>query len=190
MKAARTISVSLFALLIAGCGATLIDTKPTPVGDRLVISPQVEWTNLQTNQSHVTLWTIDGAGLDSLFFFTDIEDGDPLMPVQGTDKVDLRPYRSSMLPDDICELVAYTLTKNGAQEIKTSNLKPVPFGNQQGFRFDLSYVTGTGLRMKGTALATQPGGKLDVILFAAPEEYYFDHYVPTVDKVYSTVTIN
>jgi len=190
MKTARILSASVFALLLAGCATNLIETKPTPVGDRLVISPQVEWTGLQTNQNHLTIWTIDGTRLDALYFFTDIENGEPMATAPGMDKVDLRPYRSSMLPDDVTELVAYALTKNGAQQVTTSNLKPVPFGNQQGFRFDLAYLTSTGLKMKGTALATQPDGKLDVILFAAPEEYYFGRYEPTVDKVFSSVTIH
>jgi hypothetical protein len=53
----------------------------------------------------------------------------------------------------------------------------------------LNYTTGDGLQMKGAVLFAQRRNKLDVILFAAPAEYYFDRYMPTVEKVFASVRI-
>jgi hypothetical protein len=43
--------------------------------------------------------------------------------------------------------------------------------------------------MKGMALFAQRRKKLDVILFVAPSEYYFDQYAPTVEKIFSSVQV-
>jgi hypothetical protein len=44
-----------------------------------------------------------------------------------------------------------------------------------------------GLQVKGMVLAAQRGGRLDLIMFTAPAEYYFDRYSPTVEQVFSSV---
>ena len=63
---------------------------------------------------------------------------------------------------------------------------PVPFGTATGFRFNFTYTTDDGLEMKGTAVIAQRG-RLDVILFTAPSEYYFDHYLPMVEEVFTSI---
>ena len=44
---------------------------------------------------------------------------------------------SSMLPNDVMDLIARSLGKMGYQNVHASNLTPAPFGNATGFRFDL-----------------------------------------------------
>jgi hypothetical protein len=87
------------------------------------------------------------------------------------------------------EMVAGTLGTAGNQQLRTMALRPVPFGTTTGFRFDLAFTTKDGLQMKGTVLFAQRRNKLDVLLFVAPSEYYFDRYAPTVEKVFASVRL-
>jgi len=89
----------------------------------------------------------------------------------------------------VMELLAANLGKLGYQQVKTANLRPAPFGSAAGFRFDMTFSTQDGLEMKGEALFAQRDGKLDMILFMAPTEYYYDHFGPTVEKVFGSVQI-
>jgi hypothetical protein len=98
-------------------------------------------------------------------------------------------YNTTMLPDDVMEMIAGTLGKAGNQQLRTSALRPVPFGAVTGFRFDLAFTTQDGLQMKGLALFAQRRKKLDVILFVAPSEYYYEKYAPTVEKIFASVRV-
>jgi len=43
--------------------------------------------------------------------------------------------------------------------------------------------------MKGTALMAQRNKKLDLIIFVAPSEYYYDRYAPVVDRIFASVKL-
>jgi hypothetical protein len=110
-----------------------------------------------------------------------------LIKPDGVSKKELGVYRDTMLPDDVAELLCANLSRLEFQRIETANLRPVPFGAAAGFRFDLAFSTKDGLLMKGTAIAAQRGGKLDLILFIAPDEYYYGHYSEVVDRIFSSI---
>jgi hypothetical protein len=166
--------------------------KAADIGDGITVEPQVAWANavgpLNGGMSG-TVWTIDGFGLNELRFLTGVAAGDPLLRINGVDRKNMVAYSATMLPDDVMEMTASTLGKAGDQQLRTSGLRPVPFGTATGFRFDLAFTTKDGLQMKGMALFAQRRNKLDLILFVAPSEYYYDRYVATVEKVFSSVRV-
>jgi len=89
----------------------------------------------------------------------------------------------------VAELAAANFEKLGYHQVKTAHLRPAAFGAAKGFRFDMSYTTTTGLEMKAMALACQRNGKLDLIIFTAPDEYYFGRYAPVVEKIFDSVQV-
>ncbi len=181
--------------------------RATYVGDGITVDPQIEWTHaigpressipglgldrllFLTARDTTSVWTIDGLALDELLFLTGVTAGDPLFRSSDVDKKDMIAYNATMLPDDVMEMIAGTLGKAGSRQLRTSMLRPVRFGTVTGFRFDLVYTTQDGLEMKGMALFAQRQKKLDVILFIAPSEYYYDQYAPTVEKIFSSVQV-
>ena len=188
MKSVR-IFVLGAALLVAGCANfTAIDAvKPAAVGDNVTVTPQIVWAQAPRPNVSGTVWTADGMVLDALMFFTGVEPGKPLIKVSDVSKEDVRVYRADMVPNDVMELLASNFGKLNYQQIVTSNLRPAPFGQKQGFRFDLAFTTTEGLEMKGMTIFAQRGGKLDLILFIAPNEYYFGHYSETVERIFSSI---
>lgn len=190
MKSAIRLSMLLAGLALAGCEPfTLVEDKPITVG-AFSVQPQMAWSSGRTNQSNVDMWTVDGLALNSLIFFSDIKSGEPLMELPNTDKKDTRSYSSTMLPDEVAELVGYYLTHTGSRELKLGPMQPVHLGSQQGFRFDATYVTDGGLKMKAMAIFAQPNGKLDLMLFYAPEEYYYGHLAGPVEHLFETATVS
>lgn len=175
------------ALAAAGCAAyTGIDAKKTvAVGDNVSVVSQIAWAKIDSVNGPT--WTADGLQLDSLTFCMGIAPGKPAFKVPGVADHELRLYQANMVPDDVMELLASNLEKLNLQQIKTANLRPAPFGAAQGFRFDLSFTTSEGLEMKGIVIAAQRGGKLDMIVFTAPAEYYFAHYSDTVETIFSSI---
>ncbi len=190
MKIVRAAALASVMGLAACASYSAIDNAaPVAVGNNVVVSPQIDWGKAPFPGFEGTLWTEDGVRLDSLMFFTGIAPGKVLIDASGVPKSEMKVYQASMVPDDVMELLASNFGKLGYQQVRTANLRPAPFGSAAGFRFDLTFSTVDGLNMKGMALAAQRDGKLDLILFTAPSEYYYDHYSPTVEKIFGSVQI-
>jgi hypothetical protein len=163
--------------------------KPVNVGDGITVDSQVAWAHASGGGSSGTVWTIDGFGLNELRFLTAIAPGSPLIAIQGVARSELGTYQTSMLPNDVMDLLSTTLARIGQQQVRSSALRPVPFGSESGFRFDLEFVTRDGLQMKGLVLGAQRRGKLDLIAFTAPAEFYFDRYAPMVEQIFASVRV-
>jgi hypothetical protein len=189
-----SIATAAALLALAGCATPaykdVTAEKSVEVGNGVLVNPQIEWGQASVPGFRGTLWTVDGAGLDALMFFPGVPPGSALISPERSDKVDEHTYTMTMLPDDVMELTAANLEKLGYQQVHATALRPAPFGSVKGFRFDLSFTNADGLQMKGMALGCQRNGRLDLILFMAPTEYYFDHYAATVDRVFSSVQLS
>ena len=157
------------------------------VGNNVTVDPQIVWANPFGAGISTTVWTIDGFGLNEVRFLMGIKPGNPLTRVSGVPQSELGTYSATMLPNDVMDLLASTLGKAEFQQIRAERLRPAQFGAVQGFRFDLDYLRKSGLQMKAMVLAAQRGETLDLIMFSAPAEYYFDRYAPTVEQIFASV---
>ena len=185
----KRICVAVVCLFLHACASFEVvnGNDLVMIGNGVTIVPQVTWSQATNKTDLGPMWTIDGIGLNELRFYTAIAPGRPLMRVPGVEIRDLGRYEETMLADDVMNLFASTLDKAGHQQIRTAALRPAPFGSVTGFRFDFTYATMDGLQVKGMVLAAQRGGRLDLIMFTAPAEYYFDRYSPTVDQIFASV---
>jgi hypothetical protein len=185
----RIAMFSALALLLTACAhiSAVDPAKPADVGDGVRVMPQIAWNQISTPNR--MLWTINGIGLDELHFFTAIHSGESVVDPQGHKKDELPLYDSKMLPNDIQDLVTATMVKEGAVNVQATNLAPCPFGTDAGFCFDLTFATADGLEKKGKVLAAKNKGLLDVFLFAAPKEYYYDQYAGNVDKLFASLQV-
>ena len=185
----KKVCVAIVCLFLHACASFEVvnGNDLVMIGNGVTIVPQVTWSQATNKTDLGPMWTIDGIGLNELRFYTAIAPGRPLMRMPGVELRDLGRYEGTMLADDVMNLFASTLDKAGHQQIRTAALRPAPFGSVTGFRFDFSYVTMDGLQVKGMVLAAQRGGRLDLIMFTAPSEYYFDRYSPTVEQIFASV---
>jgi hypothetical protein len=188
---ARTIGVIGLCLALCGCVSfqAVEGGMSVNVGNDVTVDPQVAWANPSGAGISTTVWTIDGFGLNELRFLTGIKPGDPLLQVSGVARAEIGVYATSMLPNDVMDLLTSTLGKAGFQQIRAERLRPAQFGTVTGFRFELDYLNKNGLRLKAMVLAAQRGGNLDLIMFNAPAEYYFDRYAPTVEQIFASVRV-
>lgn len=178
------------ALAASGCaGVDLVAAgRPFDLGDGVSVVPTTAWARVHAPASG-SLLTIDGVGLGEVHYYTGVAPGKPVYSIAGVSDSELGVFKQDMLPNDTMELLVANLSKAGNQNVRTSNLRPTKFGTANGFRFDLSFVTKEGLNMKGEALLAQRGGKLDVLLFMAPDEYYFARRQPDVEQLFATIQV-
>lgn len=175
-------------ILLSGCNPyTLIEAdKPASVGT-LSVMPQIAWADARSPGLDGTMWTADGPNLDALMFFPGIKPGKPLVKGYGVDRDKLQVFKADMVPDDVMELLASNLATLDYQQIQTANLRPAAFGAADGFRFEITCTTKSGLLMKGAAIAAIRDGKLDLILFLAADEYYYGRYSEAVERLFASI---
>ena len=121
------------------------------------------------------LWTIDGPLLNSLYLIPNVRERDFVFLGQRQTK--RRPdgafYHRGMRPDELRDLIADGLRATGAVNVTTSNLRPATFGSREGFRFEMTLDSESGLKYRAMAAAFEHEKGLALALFYAPAEYYY-----------------
>lgn len=194
----RLLLVILSNLLISGCaGYTLVEPHRTTIGEAYSVVPQIAWNQGKGLNSFWTmggwkghnavLWTMDGQSLQELWFVIAVEDGEPLgeAPTDTQNPI----FQRNMNAIEIHELVSDTLGNRGAQKIETEYLKPFSFGDHQGFRFELSFLTANGLEKQALVVGSVIEDKLYLIVYSGTRAYYFPKYRTEVENLISSIKI-
>ena len=174
----RLLALALVALALGGCanGYTLVSGERTKVGNALSVAPDGAW-NKQT-QGHTEVWTLDGPAVQQVRFMVGIEDGEqiaPQTPAQSSNSETQAPkFHANMTPFEVAELVTATLAQANVTNMATKGLKPAKFGTDEGFSFELSYTSSSGLECLGYAVGRIKDKKLYLVLYIAPKLYFFE----------------
>jgi hypothetical protein len=177
--------LGLLSLIVAtGCASVGISLKSPgrhEIGSSYSINTSRSWSHISGPPES---WTIDGLALGVLRTWSDLEDGNTLF-----ERVEqnIPPFRSEFSEIEVAEIVADTIEAlvSGA-DVETANFQPIDFGSNDGFRFEISYVQ-DGLPYRGIAAGAIRGDRLDLLLFTAPAEHYFDLYAPEIENIISSV---
>lgn len=183
MKHFRWLAIAALALLLTACasGGPLVTAGRTTAGDDLSIEAGMEWTRMGDLREQ--LWTIDGPSLNSLYLIPTVRERDFVFLGQRQTK--RRPdgafYHRGMRPDELRDLIADGMRAAGAVNVTTSNLRPATFGNREGFRFEMTMDSASGLKYKAMAAAFEHEKGLALALYYAPAEYYYPRDAAKVD---------
>jgi hypothetical protein len=173
--------LALFALL-AGC----THYAPLPAGNfdvhgKLIVSLDRKWSRQVEGPSRIwpEAWTINGPLLDTLNVAVAIEDGRPLVKVDGEAAKNFPRFRAGMGAEDIVGLVQSTLAVTiKAGDFEARAIEPARVAGHDGVRFEFTFGTGTageGLETDRHAVgvAFEADKRLYLILFHAAELHYF-----------------
>jgi hypothetical protein len=178
--------VLLFPLALTACAMASVESEGPgrhQIGDAYYISTSRSWTHFETPAGE--FWTVHGATLGRLRTWAEVKDGEPLVEV---DDRTMPTYKAGSTAVDVSELVADTVEALAAgADVEVTGLRPANFGSREGFRFEI-YLVDNGLPIRGMALGSIETGALNLLLFTAPSEYYFDLYKPEVESILTSVT--
>jgi len=180
----------IVCLVLFGCTQfTLVEAKRQAIGNAYSVAAQRPWNRLK--EGNVELWTADGPGLESLRFYAGLKDGERLFkPRAGSsDEETLPKYRSDMTVTEIMEFVVDSLTRSGASQVEGHDLRPAAFGSAEGFRFELSFASATGLHYRGAALGAVVEDRLDLIIYSRTELYYFPRYRDDTERLFTSIQL-
>ena len=166
----------------AGAGGTLQQAGVVEVFD-LRVETSLDWARIKGARQE--LWTVDGAPLNQLTLISRVKPGEHVF--QGSRASKRRPdgpwFRPGMRPDEVRDLVADGLRQGGWADVRATALRPAAFGDVPGLRFELALANGRGLRYRGLAAAAERDGRLTLLVWLAPEEYYFGRDAEAVSRL-------
>jgi hypothetical protein len=175
---------TVFALAIVGCTTNPITLKSPGVhkiGSTYSITTTRGWSHIAGTPS---TWTKDGLSVGFFWTWSQLKDGQSLFP---NSEKKLPTYRGNSTEIEISEFVADTIEAIvPGSDVQIESFKPIAFGSVEGFRFTIRYDQ-NGLAKKGLVSGAQRANGLDLIIFLAPKEHYFDYYAPEIEGILQTV---
>lgn len=147
------------------------------------------WTQMpeRFGGTSASFLTYDGPQLNQVHLMT-IAAGEGILKEPRTEDQTIPTFRAGMTSLELVELVTQSVTSFGLQNVTAANVRPATLASSEGVGFDFTAVTGSGLRMKGSAIAAEANGALDLMLYLAPEMHYYDAYLPEVERIFTSAS--
>jgi hypothetical protein len=153
----------------------------------MVIQSELNWSRIKLPRQE--LWTIDGPGLNSLNIIPDTKPGEHVFHLAKEKKS--RPdgpwFRAGMRPDELRDVILDAIREQGWADVDSSGFRPHTFAGVSGIRFDVRQTSPEGLRYQGSVGAFERNGRLTVLYWKAPEEYYYGRDVQAVNRLIDSI---
>jgi hypothetical protein len=188
-RSARTIALCL-SLTLASCGGATAVTGPFKVGSAYSVDLTKTWSTapLFNVNKEVKYLTIDGPFLNNFYLTEGLAVGRSMVR---------SPFKSRPMPivkrdmseTELAEFVVDTVAAFGYEGAASENLRPTKFGSADAVRFDIKAKTDSGLNIMGTAQVALVAGKVHVMLFLAPGEYFYPALLSEVDHIFGSADL-
>lgn len=180
----RAVIAFSLTIILAGCAAySLIEPRRTTIGDLYTVDPQIPWSS--TSDGKVERWTVDGPTLQVIRFVKGLDDGEVLF--KGKDKEKTPKFKKHMTPTDIMEFVIDSVTLIGAQKVETRNLRPEKFGNAEGFRCEMRFVSAGGIEYEGFIVGAVINEKLHLIMYTGTKAHFYFKHKDHVERIIGSI---
>ncbi|HIC80468.1 MAG TPA: hypothetical protein EYP07_05805 [Kiloniellaceae bacterium] len=182
----RVFAVLIVAGLAAGCTtfSEVPSSEPQVIGGVFRVQPGVLWSAAKDGNNQT--WTINGIGLESISFFTNVADGEAIAPRLQGEKAPT--FRSDMTASDIVDLYEAVLTARDYAQIQILGLRPHKISGQDAFRFEYTAFSTNGLEKKGIVIGVIDEEKgLNLVVYEAAAEHYFSASLDAAEKVLNSL---
>ena len=186
----RNLAWPLIALLALGACAqySLISVERIEIAGAYSVSPSIKWNSKRGRDYE--LWTVDGPKLQDLTFYGGFEDDDILFaPTAKQDEKKIHGYKENFSLLDVEEWIEASYAQAEFGNMVTTDFRPFKFGSKKGFRFEFTFVAEDGLRNKGFVVGAKIDAELHLIVFTAPELYYFEKFAPEAERIIRSIRI-
>ncbi len=182
--------ILFFVLLLTACqNYTLVKKEQTSV-DGISLMPVGAWNTVPTYHTFngVPTWTADGTYLNAILFFSNIEDGKPLVKPRGEDA--FPNYSSSMLPNEIMELTKSTFAKLFTTTVSDEGeIAPYKTESGMGFQFSFKFADQDGLTRKILATSQVKDEKLYMVVYYAADMHFYQKDLYSVQQMMKSMTL-
>ena len=186
------ITLLLILIFLGACaspGGKLQQAGSTATVFDMQVTSNLDWARIKGPRQE--LWTIDGTSLNSLAIYSGIKPNEHVFLLGREKKSNPNGpwYRTGLRADELRDVIVDGLKGQGWVNVAASNFRPHDFAGKPGIRFDLSLTNPDGLIYRGSVAAIENGGKLNMLFWKAPAEYYAPRDVSSVSSMLDGVRI-
>ena len=185
----RIATLAAAGLLAAACTET-VTLAPAGVysASSYAFDLQRDWSHIPDGLAPsvtVDQLTVDGPQLNQVYIIEQLADGAAL--IETAEEDDPAPaFRAGMTELDVVEFLTDSLSAVGLEDVAAEDVRPAPFAEASGVRFEFTARRANGLAVRGAAAASSAGDSLDGLVFLAPAEHYFTRYQSEVEAMFDT----
>jgi len=194
----KLVGCLISAVFLQGCVSTqytLVSPGVVALNSLTVVAADANWNvapGVLTAYLHKgsQMWTRDGLLLDRLILIDGVTNGQAIFKSNNSAIV-YAEYRNGMLPNEIAELTASSLTTHfGAGTlVESSGLRPTELMGQQAAMFDVT-IRGTDTPVrKGRVITFVDNNRLFLMMYIATEIYYFDKHWDSALRVMESASV-
>ena len=187
----KHLTLVLSAMLILPACAPTMSAAPAgtlALKKSATVNLTQSWTSVPDglhNAKGVVL-TKDGMTLNRVHIIS-VKSGKEMVDVNDK-SLEYPVYTAGMSRLEQVNFVTSSLSRMGLADVQTASVTPATLSGTDGIRFDLNGKYSSGLNFRGkVGMAETPTG-LNMIIFVAPSEYYYDRDIAEIDSMISTIS--
>ena len=183
--------IALGAMAILPACTTTMSAAPAgtlALKDNATVNLTQSWTSVPDglHGAKGTVLTKDGMMLNRVHLIS-VKPGKEMVDV--TDKsLEYPVYSDGMSRLEQINFVTSSLARLGFVDVKTASVMPATLSGTDGIRFDISGKYSSGLNLRGKVGMAETDAGLNMIIFVAPSEYYYERDIAEVDNMISTIS--
>ncbi|RMF11534.1 MAG: hypothetical protein D6757_10965 [Alphaproteobacteria bacterium] len=182
-----------FVLCVAGLTAcssiALVPAGEHRLAGGLTVHSAIAWNRPPSRllkEGSGEVWTGDGLMVDALILISGVENGRPIFhaPSRQVKERKVPVFRSGMLPGELAELIQATFANRlGVTLFEIERLAPYRFAGASGFEMEFQMTMADDVLRRGLAAGAVIDGRLYLVIFEAPDLYYFARYRTEVERL-------
>jgi hypothetical protein len=91
-----------------------------------------------------------------------------------------------MTASEVLDFVVESIMRTN---VTATHLRPFKFGQNRGFRFDLTYLSAEGLDYEGLVAGSIKDDQLYLVIYTGTKVYYYPKYKDDVEQIISSLEI-
>jgi hypothetical protein len=188
----KLIFILLVGLLSACANVVKVESGEFKVSDHMSITLSGAWNQLKVpTLKPAIVWSMDGVTVDQLLIYSDIKDGDTLVPnsLFDSEKNKKFIFHSSMDFSQIASLFEAKFTADGSI-FNLDKIEPKVISKQKGVKFEFSLIRKTdNVKIQGIAYCVVSNNQLYALIYQAPKLTFFKRYENSVENMASTIVV-
>ncbi len=188
---AKPIAALCILVALAACETiSAVGPGPVEIGKVYAVNTGKVWSKFpgESRTHRVASMTIDGQRLNSLDFFDGLKPGQSIVYTADRDKL-IPKYQADMSANELADFILDSYAVQGLANPKTTSLQPEPFDQMKGYRLEFTGAYRSGLVLRGVAKYAVREDRLYMIIFYAPEEYYYGLHENEVNALLASATL-
>ena len=184
--------ILLVGLLSSCANVVKVESGEFKVSEHMSLTLTGAWNQLKApSLKPAIVWSMEGVTVDQLLIYSDIKEGDTLVPngLFDSEKNKKFIFHSTMDFSQIASLFEAKFTADGSI-FNLDKIEPKVISKQKGVKLEFSVIRKTdNVKMQGLAYCVVFNNQLYALIYQAPKLTFFKRYQEDVEKMASTIIV-